>query len=249
MKDFLKVIGVIPARLCSKRLPFKLLKLLLGKPLLQWTWENAKKSHLLDRLIVACDDYKIEEVAKKFGAEVVLTSTQHFSGTDRIAEAVRDIEVDIVINIQADEPLIHPSVIDSLAAEMLNNSNLVMTTVRKKIEDEEEINDPNIVKVICDKDGFAIYFSRSPLPYFREKNKIKIYYKHLGIYAYTKDFLYTFKNLPFSYLEEAEKLEQLRAIESGFKIKVIETQFDCYGVDTEEDFQKIEKILSEKGYA
>jgi 3-deoxy-manno-octulosonate cytidylyltransferase (CMP-KDO synthetase) len=246
---YMNVIGVIPARYDSKRLPYKLLKVLCGKPLLQWTWENVSCARDLDKLIVACDAPQIEKVAKGFGAEVVRTSPKHISGTDRVAEAVRDVDSKIVINIQADEPLIHPSVIDSLANEMLNNPGIVMATVRKKIENESEINDPNVVKVICDRDNFAIYFSRFPIPYFRESSSVRVYYKHLGIYAYTKDFLYTFKNLPTSYLEKAEKLEQLRALEAGFKLKVIETQFDSWGVDTEEDFQKLEQILTEKGYA
>lgn len=245
----MNVIGVIPARYQSSRLPFKLLRKLYGKSLLQWTWERASKATLLDRLIIACDDPKIEGVAKDFGAEVVLTSPQHLCGTDRIAEAVRDMDVRVVVNIQADEPLIHPSTIDGIIQEMNANSNLVMVTPKKRIDDDNEVNSPNVVKVVCDKDDFALYFSRFPVPYYRESDIAKIYYKHLGIYSYTKDFLYTFKNMPHSYLEKAEKLEQLRVLEAGYKIKVVETQFDAWGVDTEEDFQKVEKILGEKGYA
>lgn len=245
----MNVIGVIPARYLSSRLPFKLLRKLDGKPLLQWTWERASKATLLDRLIIACDDPKIESAAKDFGAEVVRTSAQHLCGSDRIAEAVRDIDVRVVVNIQADEPFIHPSTIDSLVQEMDNTASLVMVTPKKRIDDDTEINSPNVVKVVCDKDDFALYFSRFPLPYYRESDIAKVYYKHLGIYSYTKDFLYTFKNLPHSYLEKAEKLEQLRVLEAGYKIKVVETQFDSCGIDTEEDFKKVERILSEKGYA
>lgn len=240
-----------------------MLRSLCGKTLLQWTWENASSAGILDKLIIACDHIELEKEAKDFGAEVVMTSVDHSSGTDRIAEAVRDIDVDIVINIQADEPLLHPSVINNLAQEMLSNPNLVMATAKKRIEDKEEIANPNVVKVICDKSDYAVYFSRFPLPFFRNRNtsevreadnreisksdsKDAIYYKHLGVYAYTKDFLYTFKNSPRSYLEQAEKLEQLRAIESGYKIKVIETQFDSLGVDTAEDLKRVEKILVEK---
>ncbi|MBU0693803.1 MAG: 3-deoxy-manno-octulosonate cytidylyltransferase [Candidatus Omnitrophica bacterium] len=241
------VVGVIPARYQSKRLPFKLLRKLKGKPLIQWTWENASKARILDKLIIACDDTKIEEQALGFGAEVVLTSTQHSCGTDRIAEAVKEIETKIIINIQADEPLICASTIDSLAQEMLNNPTLDMATVRVRISDEEDLNNPNTVKVVCDKDGFALYFSRSTIPCYRQKDNASLTYKHLGIYAYTKSFLYTFGNLPFSYLEKAEKLEQLRVLEAGYKIKVIETEFDSPGVDTEEDFCKVERILAEKG--
>ncbi len=251
MENSFNVVGVIPARYASTRLPYKLLRKICGKTLLQWTWENASSSHMLDRLIIACDHPDVEKTAKAFGAEVLSTAVEHSSGTDRLAEAVNNIDTKIVINIQADEPLVHPLIIDSLAQEMLSNPELVMATVKKKITDENEINNPNVVKVICDKSDFAIYFSRFPLPYFRDDDEKvgdeKIYYKHLGIYAYTKDFLYTFKNSPKSYLEKAEKLEQLRALESGHKIKVIETKFESCGVDTEEDFQKVKRILSKKG--
>jgi len=245
MKANINVLGVIPARYASTRLSFKVLRPIKGKPLLQWTWENASAVRSLDRLIIACDNPEIKKVAEGFGAEVVMTSSDHCSGTDRIAEAARDIDAKIIINIQADEPLMHPSVIDDLAQTMLTDSDLVMTTVRKKIDKDYEIDNPNVVKVICDKDGFAIYFSRSSIPYYRSLDEKK-YYKHLGIYAYTKDFLYTFKNLPSSYLEKAEKLEQLRAIEAGYKIKVIETTFDSQGVDTEDDLYKVEEIISQR---
>jgi len=265
MQASFKVVGVIPARYESTRLKHKLLRSLYGKTLLQWTWESARAARLLDKLIIACDHSELEDAARKFKAEVLLTSTSHTSGTDRIAEAVRDIDAKIVINIQADEPLIHPTAIDSLVQEMLSNSNLNMATVKKVIEQKEQINNPNVVKVICDKDNFAIYFSRLPIPYCRQE-KIAgvhpapckassfnigggVYHKHLGIYAYTKDFLYTFKNLPPSRLEKAEKLEQLRVVEAGYKIKVIETKFDSLGVDTEEDLQNLEKILADKNLA
>jgi 3-deoxy-manno-octulosonate cytidylyltransferase (CMP-KDO synthetase) len=243
MASDIEVIGVIPARYQSSRLPHKLLRPLCAKPLIQWVWQAASKAKLLDDLIIACDDEKIRQASVTFGAKAIMTSPQHSSGTDRVAEAVRDIEAKIIINIQADEPLIHPSIIDALAQEMLGNRSIEMATVRKKIEKEEEINSPNVVKIICDKNNYAIYFSRYPIPFFREAENSKIYYKHLGIYAYTKDFLYTFKNLPVSYLEGAEKLEQLRAIEAGYKIKVIETKFESVGVDTEEDLAHVEGLL------
>lgn len=242
----MNVIGVIPARFASTRFEGKVLADLSGKPVIQHVWENARKATSLNDLIIACDDERIKNVAQDFGANTILTSRQHTSGTDRVAEAVRDIDVNIIINIQADEPLIQPSVINALAQEMISNSNLVMATIRKKIDDYQEINDPNIVKVISDKDEFAIYFSRFPLPYFRNSELPRRYYKHLGIYAYTKDFLYTLKNLPPSYLENAEKLEQLRVLEAGFKIKMIETQFDSFGIDTEEDLLKVKRVLEDQ---
>ncbi|MCF7887081.1 MAG: 3-deoxy-manno-octulosonate cytidylyltransferase [Candidatus Omnitrophica bacterium] len=256
MKKEINVIGVIPARYASTRLPVKLLQNLCGKSILRWTWESASEARLLDKLIIACDHPEIEKEAKKIEAEVVSTSDKHTSGTDRIAEAIRDIDAKLVINIQADEPLMHPSIIDSLIQEMLTTKDLPMATVKKKIEEKSQIDNPNIVKVICDKSGFAIYFSRLPIPYYRDKNKNSsletsygTYYKHLGIYAYSKDFLYTFKNLPISQLEKAEKLEQLRALEAGYKIKVIETHFDSFGIDTSDDLYEAEKVLMQKGYA
>ncbi|OPX29350.1 MAG: 3-deoxy-D-manno-octulosonate cytidylyltransferase [Candidatus Omnitrophica bacterium 4484_171] len=242
----MEVIGVIPARLESSRLKHKLLKNILGRPLIQWTWEAAKKARLLDKLIVACDSPEIEKAVKSFSGETVITSPGHSSGTDRVAEAVRDIDVKIVINIQADEPLIHPSVIDRLAASMLEDNDIVMATVKKKIDNEDELRNTSIVKVITDKDNFAIYFSRFPIPFKRDSETESIYFKHMGIYGYTKDFLYTFKNLPFSYLEHSEKLEQLRAIESGYRIKVIETKFDFRGVDTEDDLNRVKDIISKR---
>ena len=245
MDTAIKVIGVIPARYESTRLSHKLLRNLKGKPLIQWSWEAAKEAHQLDELIIACDSLELKKCAEDFGAQVVLTSADQPSGTDRIAEAVSDLDVRIVVNIQADEPLIHPSIIDSLAQEMLANTDISMVTAKKKIDQDQEVNNPNTVKVICDKDGWAIYFSRFAIPYYCGQGAAKNYYKHLGIYAYTKDFLYTFKNLEPSNLEKAEKLEQLRVLESGYKIKVIETQFNSWGVDTEEDLQQVERILAE----
>lgn len=240
------VIGVIPARLKSTRLPQKLLKKILGKTIIQWTWEQASKARLLDKLIIACDDAMIWEVVTEFGAQAVFTSPDHNSGTDRIAEAVRDIDADIVINIQADEPLLHPTMIDSLATCMLANKKVLMSTIKARIVDEDDIDNPNVVKVITDKDNFAIYFSRFAIPYSRERNLEGTYYKHIGLYGYTKDFLYRFKNLPVSSLEQSEKLEQLRALEAGYKIKVVETNFDSLGVDTEDDLIRVENILSQR---
>ncbi len=240
------VIGVIPARYASKRLEYKLMCRIAGKTLLQWSWENASGARSLDKLIIACDSSQLQQEALGFGAEVVMTSAAHPSGTDRIAEAVRDIDAKIVVNIQADEPLIHPSAIDRLVQEMQADANLNMATIKKKIEDEAEVNNPNVVKVICNKDDFAIYFSRFPIPYLRQAGIPKVYFKHIGLYAYSKDFLFTFKNLPRSYLEEAEKLEQLRALQAGYKVKVLETQFDSLGVDTEEDLTAVEQILTQK---
>jgi len=235
------VIGVIPARYSSTRFAGKVLANICGKPMLQHVWERAKLCRLLDDLIIACDDEIIRKAAVEFGAKVVMTSREHTCGTDRISEVVNPLDVKIIINIQGDEPLIQPLMIDSVARALLENRSLNMATVMKKITDPAEVSDPHVVKVVVDKDNFALYFSRAPIPYLAAGSQIDqvSYYKHIGLYAYTKDFLFTYKNLPVSNLEKAEKLEQLRVLAEGFRIKVIETKFDTVGVDTPEDLEKV----------
>jgi 3-deoxy-manno-octulosonate cytidylyltransferase (CMP-KDO synthetase) len=246
----MNAIGVIPARLGSTRLTGKVLLDICGKSMLQRVWEAAKKASLLDDVIIATDDQKVIGAAKKFGAKVALTSLDHRSGTDRITEIVNPLDVKVVINIQADEPLIQPAMINELAAAILNDSKVVMATLIKKIVDEKDLHDPNIVKVVVDKDGFALYFSRSPIPYNREAKGAsfltQIHYKHLGIYAYTKDFLFTFTNMPSSKLENIEKLEQLRVLENGYKIKTVQTTGETQSVDTQEDIDKVRSFLTQK---
>jgi len=243
------VIGVIPARYSSTRFAGKVLADIMGKPMLQHVWERAKLSRVLDDLIIACDDEIIRKAAVEFGAKAVMTSKEHTCGTDRISEVVNPLDVKIIVNIQGDEPLIHPMMIDSVARTLLENRSLNMATVMKKITDSAEVNDPHVVKVVVDKDNFALYFSRAPIPYLAVGSQMDqvTYYKHIGLYAYTKDFLFTYKNLPVSNLEKAEKLEQLRVLAEGFRIKVIETKFDTVGVDTPEDLEKAkDQIQKEK---
>lgn len=242
------VIGVIPARYSSTRFEGKVLADILGKPMLQHVWERAKEALILDELIIACDNEQIFDAAKSFGAKVVMTSRDHISGTDRISEVVNPLDVRIVVNIQADEPLVHPSMIDSVARALLDDKQVSMATVMKKIDTLEMINDPNVVKVVVDRHNFALYFSRAVIPFKADNSEIRkpVYYKHIGLYAYTKDFLFTYKNIPVSALEKTEKLEQLRVLEEGFKIKVIETKFDTVGVDTPEDLKKAEKAIKQE---
>jgi len=217
----------------------------MGKPMLQHVWERAKQSRMLDELIIACDDEIIVRAAEKFGAKVVLTSKEHTCGTDRISEVVNPLDVKVVINIQGDEPLIHPLMIDSIARELLEEPSINMATISKKIEDSIQVFDPNVVKVVVDKNNFALYFSRAPIPFLSPNADIEqvTYYKHIGLYGYTKDFLFTYKNLPASNLEKTEKLEQLRVLSEGFKIKVIETSFETVGVDTPEDLEKVKEKM------
>lgn len=242
------VIGVIPARYSSSRFEGKVLADISGKPMLQWVYERAKEARLLEDLIIACDEERVAKVAEDFGAKVALTARGHASGSDRICEVVNPIEVKIVVNIQADEPLIHPSMIDTLAQTLLDDSSIPMATIIKAIEELEIINDPNVVKVVVDKNNFALYFSRAPLPFHSPNSEIKlpIYFKHIGLYGYTKDFLFLYKNLPISYLEKVERLEQLRVLEEGFRIKVIETKYDTIGVDTPQDLEKVKQYLEKE---
>lgn len=240
----MNVIGVIPARYASVRFEGKVLADLLGKPLIQHVWENAKKAKTLNDLVVACDDERIFKAVIDFGGKAVLTAKAHTSGTDRIAEVVTDKDVKVILNIQGDEPLIHPSMIDDVAYSLLATPEQGVATIVKRIEDEKEISDANVVKVVFDKKGQALYFSRCSIPFIRDEEPgMRVHYKHIGLYGYTKDFLFTFKNLPPSKLEKLEKLEQLRILENGYPIRVIETKYETIGVDTREDLERVGQWL------
>ncbi len=246
----MKTIGVIPARWGSKRFEGKVLADLCGKPIIQHVWENAKKAKTLDDLVVAADNENIIKVVESFGGKAIFTSPDQPSGTDRLAEVINPLDVKIAVNIQGDEPLIRAIMIDSLVMTLSGEKAAQMATIIKKIEDRSEITNPSVVKVVIDKNGYALYFSRCPIPYDRAgqegEGNFPTYYKHIGIYAFTKDFLFTFRNLPHSSLEGAEKLEQLRVLEFGHRIKTVETKFDTVGIDTPEDLEKVRAIM-EKG--
>ncbi len=243
----MEAIGIIPARYGATRFDGKLLADLCGKTVIQHTWENAKKSKSIEDLIIATDDKRIYNVAKGFGAKTIYTSKAHKSGSDRLTEVISSIDTNIVVNIQADEPLLHPSMIDDVVSPLLKNKDIQMTTLCHRIKDEYELFDRNVVKVIRDRRGFAMYFSRSAIPYkprsTNNGHRVSNHYKHIGLYAYTKDFLFTFKSLPQSPLEKIEKLEQLRVIENGYKIKVIETKYDTVGIDIPEDLVKATEVI------
>ncbi|NQT75566.1 MAG: 3-deoxy-manno-octulosonate cytidylyltransferase [Candidatus Omnitrophica bacterium] len=243
----MEAMGIIPARYGATRFEGKLLADLCGKPVIQHTWENAKKSKSIEDLIIATDDKRIYNACKGFGAKVSYTSKAHRSGSDRLTELASSIDAKVIVNIQADEPLIHPSMIDDVVSPLLKGKDIQMTTLCHKIAKEHELYDKNIVKVVMDRKGFALYFSRAAIPYkprsIDNGKPIKNHYKHIGIYAYVRDFLFTFKSLPQSPLEKAEKLEQLRVIENGYKIKVIETRFDTVGIDTPEDLLKATELI------
>ncbi len=239
-------IGIIPARYGATRFEGKLLADFCGKPVIQHTWENAKKSKAIDDLIIATDDKRIFNAVKGFGAKVTYTSKSHKSGSDRLTEAVSSIDAKVVVNIQADEPLVHPTMIDDVVDPVLKNDEIDLATLCHKIRTQEELSDPNVVKVVFDRKGFALYFSRSPIPYGAVKSSAsypKTCYKHIGLYAYKKDFLFTFKSLSQSRLEKSEKLEQLRVLENGYKIKVVESKFDTVGIDTPADLMKATELI------
>lgn len=240
------VLGVIPARYGSTRLEAKLLQDICGKPLIQHTWENAKGARMLDELVIATDDERIKTVAEGFGAKVVMTSKDHVCGTDRVLEACFSVDTKIVLNIQGDEPLVCAKMVDILADSLLSDKDAYMSTLMKKIDDQNDINNPNVVKVVCDRNGYSLYFSRSVIPHPRNAGTAD-YYKHFGLYAYRKDFLFTFVGLKKSMLEISESLEQLRVLENGYKIKVVKINEDSIGVDTIEDLQRVRDIVSSRG--
>jgi 3-deoxy-manno-octulosonate cytidylyltransferase (CMP-KDO synthetase) len=205
--------------------------------MLQHVWERASLSRCLTELVIATDDSRIYDVALSFGARVCITRSDHPSGTDRVAEAASAHSAEIVVNIQGDEPLIDPAAIDAAAFAVLRDPEVQMGTLKKRIEDETEITNPNVVKVVTDRSGDALYFSRCPVPYVRDGRVA--HYKHIGLYVYRRDFLLHYSDLPVGPLEQVERLEQLRALENGYRIRVVETQYESLGVDTPEDLDRV----------
>ena len=243
----MKVVCVIPARYSSTRLPGKPLADIAGKPMIQHVWERAKQARRPDEVIVATDHEQVFNAVRAFGGQAVMTSPRHLTGTDRLAEvAARLDDVEIIVNVQGDEPLIAPEVIDQLAGVLAGAPDLVMATLATTLA-EEEFHIPGVVKVVTDLAGYALYFSRSLIPYPRSRSPETGFYKHIGIYAYRRDFLRKFAALPPTPLEKAESLEQLRALEHGYRIKVLKTAFQSVGVDTPEDLERVAAILTGKG--
>lgn len=245
MTDMINAVGVIPARYASTRLEGKVLADLHGKPMIQHVYERAQEATRLDALIVATEDERVVRAVREFGGRVVMTSKGHATGTDRLTEVVNPLDVRVIVNIQADEPLVHPSMIDDLVRCMQDDVSVEMATLKHRLEDESELRSPNVVKVVTDRRGFALYFSRSPIPFMMTGSDARpIFYKHIGLYAYTKDFLFTYTHLPGSELEGAERLEQLRALEHGYRIKVLETMFSTVSVDTQADLERVKQLMT-----
>ncbi len=241
----MKLIALIPSRYGSTRLPGKALAPILGKPLIQWVYEQARQVKELDGLYVATDDARIMECVAGFGGQALLTRADHPSGSDRLAEAATLLGLspkDIVVNIQGDQPVFPPRLIGQLAALLSRDCSAVMATPMRRITDLETARNPNVVKVVFDYRGRALYFSRSPVPFWRDGEK-PYFFKHIGIYAYRVEFLQNFVTLPPRRWEEAEKLEQLRALEYGFPIHLVETVEDTVEVDTPEDLARAEAFL------
>jgi 3-deoxy-manno-octulosonate cytidylyltransferase (CMP-KDO synthetase) len=272
-----KAVGVIPARYASSRFPGKPLAPLCGRPLVQHVYERARRSTTLSQVLVATDDVRIRDVVLGFGGEVRLTAAHHPSGTDRVAEVAASLSADVVVNIQGDEPLIEPAMIDEAVTPFFMDADLRMGTLCRRLEAEDEWQSPHVVKVVRDCRGFALYFSRAPIPYHRDSRatcnvqgstfegpdigvrtsdterrtlnveRRPLYYKHIGLYVYRRDFLLELAHLAPTPLEETERLEQLRALEYGYPIRVIETKYDSAGVDTPADLVRIEQMLTAGG--
>lgn len=239
----MKVLCVIPARYASTRLPGKPLSMIAGKPMIQHVYERACQAQLPDEVVVATDNELVEKAVLDFGGKAVMTSPDHPSGTDRLAEvALMYPDVDVIVNVQGDEPMIPPEVIDRLAEVFNGDADLNMATM-KVVMDEEDYENPAAVKVVTDQQGYALYFSRSLMPYPRNKPEGFKVFKHVGIYAYRRNFLLKYAALAPTPLEKAESLEQLRALENGYKIKVLESDFQGIGVDTPEDLAAVNALF------
>jgi 3-deoxy-manno-octulosonate cytidylyltransferase (CMP-KDO synthetase) len=210
--------------------------------MLQHVYERASQARYLSKLIIATDDERIYKAARAFGAQVMMTRADHLSGTDRVAEAASADTASVIVNIQGDEPLIDPAAIDAAALGLLEDDDLPMATLMKVIEDPREVGDPNVVKVVTNLAGDAIYFSRCPIPFMRDNGR-GVHFKHLGLYVYRRDFLLAYSGLPVGPLERMERLEQLRAIENGHRVRVVETEYESLGVDTPEDLERVSALF------
>jgi 3-deoxy-manno-octulosonate cytidylyltransferase (CMP-KDO synthetase) len=243
-----KAVGIIPARWASTRFPGKALHSIARKPLLRHVWERCRRAKKLDRLIVATDDFRIAEAAFDWGAEVAMTSSNHASGTDRIAEVAKKLKPFAhIINIQGDEPLVDPKLIDRLVGELQRDKKLEMISAAHPFENPRDAQSTHQVKVVVNQSGEALYFSRAPIPFMRDRFEQPKYFRHQGIYGYRRDLLLRFVRWKTSPLERAEALEQLRALENGVRIRVVMTGSGSPGVDTPEDARMIERLLKSAG--
>jgi 3-deoxy-manno-octulosonate cytidylyltransferase (CMP-KDO synthetase) len=253
----MKVTAIIPARFASARFPGKVLADILGKPMVQLVYERTAKAALVSEVIVATDDERVASAVHAFGGRVEMTDKGHETGTDRLAQVVERLGSEIIVNVQGDEPLIEPAMIDEAIKPLIEDPEILMGTLKTRIKNLHDFLSPNVVKVVTDWQGFALYFSRSPLPNFRDKwDDLKdekfasgklLCYKHVGLYVYRRPFLLKYAQMAPTFLELAEKLEQLRVLENGYRIKVTETGYETIGVDTQADLEKVLERLKAKG--
>lgn len=243
----MKTVAIIPARYASSRLEGKPLVDIAGKPMIEWVYEAASRSRLIDRVIVATDDRRILERVKHFGGEALLTSARHASGTDRVAEAAAELHCDTVVNLQGDEPLMEPGVIEGVVELLKEYKDVYMASAQSPIRSIAQFINPNVVKVVADRDNYALYFSRSPIPCQHlssdEDALTSLGFRHIGLYVYRKDFLMKVVRLEPSPLEKQERLEQLRVLENGYRIKLTTTHYDSPGVDTAADLERVREII------
>lgn len=247
--------AIIPARFFSTRFPGKPLVPIFGKSMIQHVYERVQRAKYVDEVLVATDDHRIIDEVESFGGKARMTSSDHQSGTDRIAEVAMDCDSQIVVNVQGDEPLVLPEVIDMAIEPLLKDPQIKVSTLKTTILEESELSDPNVVKVVTDLAGFALYFSRFPIPFLRDNwndlasikgfSQPNLSYRHIGLYVYRKEILLLFSRMEPSPLEKSEKLEQLRILENGYRIKVVPTVHDSIGVDVPEDILRVEKVLAE----
>jgi 3-deoxy-manno-octulosonate cytidylyltransferase (CMP-KDO synthetase) len=247
VSELRRIVAIIPARMASTRLPGKPLADIAGKPMIQWVYERARSAKRVDEVLVATPDEEIADAVAAFDGRAVMTSPEHRSGTDRVAEAACELldDEDIVLNVQGDEPLVPPEGIDSLVDALLDSRPPRMTSLMRPITSEEAA-DPNLVKVVVDRAGRALYFSRSPIPYVRSEPPGLSIYGHIGLYGYTVRTLWEFSRLEPTPLEMAESLEQLRALENGWRIQMLETGYSPVAVDTEEDLARVRELMKVK---
>ena len=242
------VLAVIPARHASSRLPGKPLVPIAGRPMIQHVFERVRRAQLVSRIVVATDEASIKDAVEAFGGEAILTRRDHRTGSDRVAEVAAHLAADVYVNVQGDEPLMDPGTVDAVVAAVLEDDSVQIATPCTPIMHREDIMDPNVVKVVSDFDGNALYFSRAPIPWVRDADApvAARHFKHLGLYAFRRDALLDFPTLPPGELERVEQLEQLRWLENGYRIRVIETAYDAVSVDVPADVERVEKLLRER---
>ena len=240
----ISVVAIIPARYESSRLPGKALAPISGKPMVEHVYARASEARSVGHVLVATDDQRIFEAVETFGGRAHMTSSRHASGTDRLAEVAAGLSCDLIVNVQGDEPLLHPSMIDAAIEPFYTDPELQMSTLRRRITDPEDLRNPNVTKVVVDRDGFALYFSRAAIPFTREGCPAAPAWRHIGLYVYRRECLLRLTALPPTAMEQSEALEQLRALEYGIRIRTLETRHESIGVDTPEDLERVRQMMA-----